>query len=379
MGIQVLPPDVNSSGIQFSVVGETIRFGLAAIKNVGEAAITSILKTREERGRFTSLVDFCCRVDLRLVNRRVIESLIKAGAFDSLGETRAQLLATLDEAMELGQRHQRDRQEGQASFFDLMSDGSTGPGLSAARAIPPAREPVDAEPPLPEWESDQLLAYEKEVLGFYLSGHPLARFRPLAQRLGVTSIAALGSRGVGSRITLFGHVTALKEIPTKSGDRMAFATLEDMAGSVEITVFPGPFRTAAPLLRSRAPILIRGRVDETERGRVVLAEEIQPLEGAVPARAASPEPFEPPRRPRTCRIRVSAEGNAQAFLEALKRIFTEHRGTTPLFLHLLLSEQEVVIRAKELSVDPAPELVAKVEALLGKGSIFVDDARGVSG
>ncbi len=378
MGIQVLPPDVKSSGVQFSVVGETIRFGLAAIKNVGEAAIASILKTREERGRFVSLVDFARRVDLRLVNRRVIESLIKAGAFDSLEVTRSQLLASLDEAMEAGQRHQRDRAEGQASLFDLMSAGQSSDGSPEVRAMSvPPPEPTEVEPPLPEWEADQFLAYEKEVLGFYLSGHPLARFRPLVQRLGVTSISELGNRSVGSRVALFGQVTALKEIPTKSGDRMAFATLEDLEGSVELTVFPGPFRTSAPLLRSGEPILVRGRVDDTDKGRVVLAEEIRPLEGAPTAEAVPSDPFERPRMPKTCRIQVPVEGDARAVLEPLKRIFTEHRGSAPLFLHLLLSGQEVVVRVKELSVDPAPELLAKVEALLGRGSVLIEDAQGV--
>ncbi|MBI4611909.1 MAG: DNA polymerase III subunit alpha [Candidatus Rokubacteria bacterium] len=375
MGIQVLPPDVNSSGIQFSVVRTAIRFGLAAIKNVGEAAIASILKTREERGPFASLADFCSRVDLRLVNRRVIESLIKAGTFDSLGMPRAELLASLDEAIEAGQRHQRDRQQGQTSLFDLMRDGERGPAPSAPSLRPP---PPESETPdsVPEWESDQLLAYEKEVLGFYLSGHPLTRFKVLAERVGVTSIGELEGRSPGSRIVLFGHVTALKEIPTKSGERMAFATLEDLEGSVELTVFPGPFRTAAPLLRSREPILVRGRVDETERGRVVLAEDIRPLvEERVPA-VSPPDPFDPGPLPRACRIRVRVRGDADTLLEQIRACCAEHRGSVPLFLHLLLPEQEVVILARELSVDPVPELTTKVEALLGPGSLLVEHARG---
>ncbi len=381
MGIQVLPPDVNSSAIQFSVVGTVIRFGLAAIKNVGEAAIASILKTREERGRSVSLTDFCQRVDLRLVNRRVIESLIKAGAFDCLGVPRAQLMACVDEAIEAGQRHQRDRQEGQISLFDMTGGGGADPAPSAAVLPPAAAEAKDSAPALPEWEAEQLLAYEKDVLGFYLSGHPLARFAPLVQRLGVASIGALGECRPGARVRLFGHVTALKEIPTKSGDRMAFATLEDMEGSVELTVFPGPFRAAAPWLRSREPILVRGRVDDTERGRVLLAEEIRPLTDEHTASTAFADPFErpptaPPRvpEPRTCRIRVPAEGSAQALLEPLRRCCAEHRGSVPLYLHLLLPEQEVEIRVRELAVDPAPELMAKVEALLGQGSVLVDYA-----
>ncbi len=364
MGTRVLPPDVKVSGIQFRVVGATIRFGLAAIKNVGEAAIQSILTTREGKGCFVSLVDFCSRVDLRLVNRRVIESLVKAGAFDSLGVSRAYLLATLDRAMETGQRRQRDWLEGQASFFDLMGD--------IQREADQA--PAD-EPPIPEWESDQRLAYEKEVLGFYLSGHPLARFRELVQRLGATRIADLGQKGVGARLTLFGQVTALKEIPTKSGDRMAFATLEDMSGGVELTIFPAPFKASAPLLRSREPIVVRGRVDETEKGRVVLAEEIRPAEGAAPTPVETTDPFESPSaEPQTCRVRVPVNGDDQSLLESVKRLCAEHPGRVPLFLHLLLPEHEIVVRVTEMAVDPAGELVAKVEALLGPGSILVEYA-----
>ncbi|MBI3031713.1 MAG: DNA polymerase III subunit alpha [Candidatus Rokubacteria bacterium] len=363
MGLQVLPPDVNVSGVQFTVVGGTLRFGLAAIKNVGEAAIQSTLATREAKGPFTSLADFCARVDLRLVNRRVVESLIKAGAFDSLGLTRAHLLATLDRAMEAGQRRQRDRLEGQASFFELMGEAGGG-------AEPPAGE----EPPIPEWEGDQRLAYEKEVLGFYLSGHPLARFQEEAERLKAAPLADLGQKAVGARLTLLGQITALKEIPTKSGERMAFATLEDMTGSVELTVFPGPFKVAAALLRSGEPIVVRGRVDETEKGRVVLAEDIRPLGGAAPREAAEADPFNagPDREPQTCRIRVPANGESEALLESVKRVCGEHPGRVPLFVHLLLPEQEVVVRVKGLGVDPAPDLVTKVEALLGQGSVLIE-------
>jgi len=226
------------------------------------------------------------------------------------------------------------------------------------------------------------------VLGLYLSGHPLARFREEADRLRATPLGDLGQKAVGARLTLLGQVTALKEIPTKSGERMAFATLEDMSGSVELTVFPAPFKAAAGLLRSREPIVVRGRVDETDKGRVVLAEEIRPLEGTAPhpgdprVRAGTPpgypvETTEPIDRegagePQTCRIRVSANGLSQALFESIKRLCGEHPGRVPLFVHLLLPEHEVVVRVKGLAVDPAAELVTKVETLLGPGSILVE-------
>src|SRR5947207_3866763 len=196
MGLTVSPPDVNVSAVQFSVAGDTIRFGLAAIKNVGEAAMESILATRAGEGAFKTLDDFCARVDLRLVNRRVIESLVKAGAFDSLGLPRAHLLAQTDVALEGGQRVQRDRLEGQASFFDAL--------------IPPAAAPARREPAeiVAEWPDDQRLAYEKEVLGFYISGHPLAQYGAVIESLGVTTSADLAAPRHGARGTLLGHVAA---------------------------------------------------------------------------------------------------------------------------------------------------------------------------
>jgi DNA polymerase-3 subunit alpha len=361
MGLRVQPPDVNGSQVRFSVAGDTIRFGLAAIKNVGEAAMESILKTRAADGAFPTLEDFCCRVDLRLVNRRVIESLIKAGAFDGLGLPRAHLLAQCDLALEAGQRQQRDRAEGQASFFDLLPT--------------PAPPPRTAEPTMsvvPEWDDDQRLAYEKEVLGFYVSGHPLARFEGVAESLGVTSSAELSNRGHGARVTLFGHVAALKETATKSGNRMAFLTLEDMTGTVEVTVFPEPYKAAAPYLRAREPVVVRGRVDDGDKGRVVLAEEVRLLEQSLAG--GNTRPRNGGGEPSACRVRVKATGDWSDRLAAVRRVCDEHPGAVPVFVHVLLSTSEVVVRARAVSVDASRDLVAKVEEVLGAGAAIIDYA-----
>jgi DNA polymerase-3 subunit alpha len=367
MGLQVAPPDVNRSSIRFSVSGETILFGLAAIKNVGEAAMESIITTRDANGPFTLLTDFCTRVDLRLVNRRVIESLIKAGAFDSLKLPRAHLLATLDQAMEAGQRHQRDRQEGQASFFDVLSSSLT------------SQEPLTEQMILEEWDEDQRLAYEKEVLGFYLSGHPLARLAPLAREVGATPISELSGKSDGSRVTLFGLVTALKEITTKNGDRMGFLTLEDMGGSVEVTVFPEPFKAASAAIRSGLPLRVRGRVDGTEEGKKVLAEEIRAVsESDQEVGGAKPpgDPFDTPQpTAHTLRIRIRDHEEFEKRLATLRALCVEFRGPVPLYLHVLLPEHEVVVRVRELSVRPDQSLIGQIEELLGKGSVTVEYAR----
>ncbi len=361
MGIRVEPPDVNVSQVTFSVSGHAIRFGLAAIKNVGEAAMESILATRQQDGPFRSLDDFCVRVDLRLVNRRVLESLVKAGAFDTLGLPRAQLMASVDAALEAGQRQQRERAEGQASFFDLL------PPAAAA----PAPEPVAV---VPEWDADQRLAFEKEVLGFYVSGHPLARYRSVVESLGITTSADVALKSPGSRVLLFGQVTGLKETATKSGNRMAFLALEDMDGTVEVTVFPEPFRAAAELLRAREPLLIRGRIDDSDKGRVVLAEDVRPLEQAL---------GNGPARPRgggeatALRIRLPAGTDPAGAVTAIKQACAEHPGSVPVFVHVLLPAQEVVIRARGLAVAPGPELLGKLESLIGPATATVDHAGSV--
>ncbi|MBI1846111.1 MAG: DNA polymerase III subunit alpha [Candidatus Rokubacteria bacterium] len=358
MGIAVQPPDVNASGVRFTVDGAAIRFGLAAIKNVGESAMESILKTRAEQGPFTTLNDFCARVDLRLVNRRVIESLIKAGAFDSLGLTRAHLLITCDAALDSGQRVQRERAEGQASFFDLL------PAPTAA----PAAEP--SEPVMAEWEVDQRLAFEKEVLGFYVSGHPLARYRPMVESLGITPTSELAGKSPGARVLLFGQVATLKETSTKSGNRMAFVTLEDMEGTVEVTVFPEPFKAAAEHLRGREPLLVRGRVDDGDKGRAILAEDVRLLAQALEQRAERGGAVEAS----ALRIRVTAGGDPRDAVARLREACGQHPGRVAVFVHVLLPDHEVVVRARGVAVDAGGELLTKLEALLGPGAATIDYA-----
>jgi DNA polymerase-3 subunit alpha len=372
MGLRVEPPDVNVSRADFTVAGEAIHFGLAAIKNVGATAIESIVRTREADGRFAVLDDFCARVDLRLVNRRVVECLIKAGAFDSLQSTRAGLLAALDQAMDSGQRQQRDREEGQVSLFDVPGGGGAKPA-----AAPPAAARV------PEWPPEEMLAYEREVLGFYLSGHPLEQYRDVARRIGALGAADLATRSTGARVLLLGQVSAFSESTTKSGNRMAFATLELVDGSVPLTIFPEPYRGCAGALRHKGPVIVRGRADDSDKGRVVLAEEIKPLEEAMGNLAPTGNGqgtgtgtgTGPGAAAHACRIRVSAAAEAMPdLLASVKAACREHEGRTPLFLHVLLPEQEVVLRIVELAVDPASDLVTKVEGLLGPGSILVEYA-----
>jgi DNA polymerase-3 subunit alpha len=363
MGLRVEPPDVNRGRAQFTVDADTVHFGLAAVKNVGTAAIDGIVRERQTGGPFTALDDFCARVDLRLVNRRVIESLIKAGAFDSLEQTRAGLLSGLDHALEAGQRRQRDREEGQVSLFDVAG---------AAGARPAGAAPRGRGAAVAEWPPDEMLGYEKEVLGFYLSGHPLEQYREVGRRLGAASAAELSARPVGARVLLLGQISAVTENSTKSGNRMAFATLDLIDGSVPVTIFPEPYRSCAVTLRRRGgPVVVRGRIDDSDKGRVVLAEEIKVLEEALGGGGDG----EPGGEALACRIRIRVGGDGvETVLASLRTICLEHRGRTPVFVHVLLPDQEVVVRATGLAVSPDPAMAAKVEALLGPSGILVEYA-----
>ena len=239
---------------------------------------------------------------------------------------------------------------------------------------------------VPEWPQEEMLTYERDVLGFYLSGHPLEQYRETARRIGALSAADLAARSTGARVLLLGQVSAFSESSTKSGNRMAFATLELVDGSVPLTIFPEPYRSCAGALRHKGAVIVRGRADDSDKGRVVLAEEIKPLEDAMGSAgptgvaghgngSGNGNGHGAEAAAHACRIRVSAATEAlPTLLTALKAACREHEGRTPLFLHVLLPEQEVVLRVKELAVDPAADLVTKVEGLLGPGSILVEYA-----
>ena len=256
--IEVLPPDINSSGLSFTVVGTSMRFGLGAVKNVGGGAIEAILEARRD-GPFTSLFDFCERVDLRKVNKRVIESLIKCGAFDSTKATRSSLMGGLESATNYGQKIQEERASAQVSLFgsEEVAKGNGSGGMKL--------------PPTPEWHDKEKLALEKEALGFLITGHPLDRYLGDIKRLSNTDIAGMVEMAEGSEIRICGIVSAFREITTKkSGERMCFATIEDLTGSVEITVFSDIYASASTLLKGDDPLLVTGKLEKGEKGCKVL-------------------------------------------------------------------------------------------------------------
>ncbi len=344
MGIKVLPPDVNQSTRQFTVAEGGIRFGLAAVKNVGEAAIESILATREQHGAFRSLSDFCRQVDLRKVNRRVIEGLIKCGAFDTLGARRSQLMEALDGVMEAAQAIQRDRAQGQTNLFGTL-DPEEGPAL----------------PDVPEWPENKVLALEKESLGFYITGHPLAGVAGDLEKLVVHS-SDLPSVTDGKEIRVGGLVSAIKHHRNKKGDAMAFVTLEDLYGFIEVVVFPKVYQASSTLLQEEEPLVIRGRTDVSESSVKIIADEVLRLEEARESLI------------RGVHLRLRTTGVTREFLESLDRLLKDHVGACPITFHVTIPEhsETVLVAGNGHRVKPSRALVNELEQLFGSEAVELE-------
>ena len=360
--------------------GKGVRFGLTAIKNVGEGAIQSLLEVRQKQGRITSLHALCEDLDLRLVNKRVFESLVKAGAFDSLAEgsvaleplpstvLRPRLFAAIDPACEHGARHQRDRDEGQAQLFGLGEDSgdSMESGLNHV-SLPEA----------PPWTEAEQLAFEKETLGLYWSGHPIDRYTGELKEFGARSTAELAEQPpTGSRsdawgpggpkpiepdTSIGGIIAACRQLKTRKGDRMAVFTLEDAQGGVEVIAFPEAYQRAAGLVESGMMVLVRGKLERDEETVRVIASEIVPID-TVRERLA-----------REVAIRLTMPTDRGVF-EALGEIFSRHRGDRRVSFELELAADPRRLRVKadlssQIRVRPSPALVLEVEQLVGRGAV----------
>ena len=317
MGITILPPDVNASDLVFTPSGGAIRFGLTAIKNVGPTAIESVILARNKLGRFENLMEFCEHVDLRLLNKRVLESLIKAGAFDSMGVRRTQLLAVLDRAMELGQKRQREADSGQHGLF-----------MGNADSPPP---PPFAMPDVPDWTEAERLAAEKEVLGFYVTGHPLEKYSQRLAALTKHDTSSIEEMEHDSTVTLAGILRGLRVKPSKKGDLWASAQLEDLRGSVELLVFPKAYLQMQNVLKPDAALLIRGTVrhEENQKPRVSVSD-ARPLDAAVNGAKTQ------------LRIRMNLEVMGDARLNQLADALGAYPGDSPILFELVRSGDYVV-------------------------------------
>jgi DNA polymerase III subunit alpha len=356
MGIDVLPPDVNSSDHDFVVSENAIRFGLDAVKNVGHSAVEAILRAREE-APIASIWDFCERVDSRAVNKRAIECLIKCGALDSTGASRKGMLEALPAAQSAGQKAQEDAQLGQGSIFDF-GDGAEGGGGQSQH-----RPPIAAA----EHERRELLAMEKETLGTYLSSHPLSEVRDALRARVDCDLAALAGKPDGSWVTVGGIVAECKKIRTKSGSQMMFATLDDVEGQVEMLVFKADQAESAAVIEPDAVVLVRGRIDHKERGETKLvvqeAERFEPdSEEIARAGAAARAPKEP------LRLTIDATRlRAPGVLDQLKEVFEHHRGEAD--VHLAIRGEDGRPTEMRLGdgyrVRPSSGLRAELDQILG--------------
>ncbi len=369
MGIEVMPPDVNESLLDFSVVEGKIRFGLAAIKGVGAGVIEVILEEREQGGPFESIFDFCGRVDLDRINKRAVEAMVKSGAFDSIGpdtdenyigaicEARASLFESIEAAVERGARAQHDAKVGQSSLFGMMSEDARDEVLD------------ETYPEVRAWSERMLLGYEKELLGFYVTGHPLDRFQSELGIYGVSSTSDLtnGELRNHSQVVAAGMVTAMREISLKSGDgRMAFVTLEDKTGRVEVIVFSSAFEEYEEVLKSGDPLLIRGMIQEEgdpeNRTRRIKCDEVTTLMAQREEKISCVE----------VEIEVDDVDNGQ--LEKLRRILQRHRGDCRTALIFKMNTNEGSGRAElalpnGFSARPSDELLMSLERIFGRQSV----------
>jgi len=352
LGIRVLPPDVNESHVDFTVVDGGIRFGLAAIKNVGEAAVESIIASRERDGRFVSFFDFCRRSDLHKVNKRVLEGLIKAGAFDSTGARRAQLTAVLDEAVDEAGAAQRARERGQTSIFGgWEQDGGQAEAEDGSARLPD----------VPEWDHQTLLKYERELTGFYITAHPLAPHAAAIREFSTASTQTLSEHGDGKEVKLCGIVAAVRAMTTKKGDRMAYFQLEDLQGLVEVIAFPDLYKTAVALLTPEHLIQVTGTIDRTEKGTRLKGLRIESLMN-LQAKAVS-----------RVTIRLTDGPEALARLGELQEILRRHPGPAAVSLTFRLPSVEADTGVlPRLGVLPSETFVADVEQILGKGAVGLE-------
>jgi DNA polymerase-3 subunit alpha len=344
LGIEVLPPDVNESQVDFAVVEGKIRFGLNAVKNVGEATCRAIVAAREEGGPFASIWDFTERVDPSVANKRSLESLVSSGALDSTGASRKGMLHVLEDALSYGQKLQQDRLLGQASIFDLGEE----PAQSSRH---------HASIPEDEFEKAELLRLEKESLGLYVSEHPLNAVRDQLRRRTDCTLVELERRREGETVHAGGMVAGVRTTTTKKGEPMAFVQLEDLTGSVEVVVFNSTYATARGLLVEDAVLVVKGRVDHKQQGETKLvALEVAAFE-AVPER-------------REVRLKVDGRIANAGLIRELGSVVQQFPGEALVYVDVITSYGEKKLELGENHrVNPAPDFFAEVRSLLGAAGV----------
>jgi len=356
MNIEILPPDINESGVDFTPLYKdnddagnkigVIRFGLAAVKGVGEKAVEQIITARRSVGRFQSLFHFCENVDLRAVNKQVIEALIKAGAFDRLGGHRAQMIAGLEKAIQIGSELQADKQNGQMTFFGQIAGGND------------YSQDHKQLPSIPPWPEMQMLVYEKQVLGFYVTSNPLSHHAETINLYSTADSSRLADFGQDRQIIIGGMVTKIRYHTTQkgrnAGSKMAVFTLEDLQGSVEVVVFPDVLNAFGSLLVKDTVVFVKGKLDYRREEPNIIAVELITLDEVREKLAAK------------VRIKLDAEDVTEAKVAAIKTICQHHRGRSPVYVAVQTDRGRVYAAAdRSLSVNPDLDFCRKIRQLVG--------------
>ena len=350
MGINVLPPDINESLSDFTASAGHIRFGMAAVKNVGVGAVESILEARRKGEKYPSFQDFSQRVDLRRVNKRVIESLIKCGAFDSLGHKRRALFSCYEETMNVAQKLRKSKASSQVSLLEGL-DTSTGGGNMYGAAAPPD---------VGEWDHKELLMYEKEALGFYITGHPLSRYRQKLEFVTNANSENISERRDKDEVIIAGVVSNIKELTTKRKDVMAYITLEDLYGSMSIICFADVYQKAKALLKGDEPVLLKGQLDISEENVKIIANDITPLQDAPDISPYSSVHFQ---------IETQAV-SSEDYIVQIKYLSDKYKGSSEGYLHLLNGNSETIIfLGNDRRFQLIPELLKATRLVLGPNSI----------
>lgn len=356
MGIEVLPPDINESHVSFTVVENKIRFGLAAVKNVGKGAIYSIISSRKEKGPFTGFVDFCQKVNLSDVNKRAVESMIKAGAFDSLGFKRAQLLNVYEKTIESVINDRKRNIEGQVSFFSMGSNAQISN--------------MDDFPDVKEFDKKYILAMEKEMLGLYISGHPLDEYEDELNTMTNTRISDIVTVGDeesgenhyaiedGTRVIIGGIVSNISIKATRSNEIMAFINVEDLFASIEVLIFPKTYQKCSKFVQEDSIVRIKGRVSvrEDEQPKII-AEEIEPLKK---------------RDLDLKKLYLRMDDNTwESQINELKEVFARYRGQSPVYV-VLKQARKKLMAPRDIWVKLNPDLISELSNRLGEDNVKVN-------
>ena len=321
---------------------------MSAVKNVGHGSIDSIVTTRNTSGNFKNLYDFCERVDLRLTNRKVLESLIKCGAFDEFKLHRSQLFTLVDDCLECGANSHKERLSGQSTFFEEFG--------AHAKSRPGRQHEI---PKIPEWHESQLLAFEKEMLGFYITGHPLAKYEKLVRAYSTCQVKDLGKRRPDEEVNVGGIISKLKFTITKAkSEKMAIMSIEDLTGETEVLVFPKTFVNTEKFIKKDAIVCVKGKVSLREDRPKIIANDIMPLEEL--------------QKKYTLALIINLNtGIDEQALTKLKSVLESHPGTAPVYLHFKMSDGkrfEISVEEK-LKVEPSDSLTFEIEGLLGEGVV----------